>query len=91
MAAALFPVHPGMIRQCFDSFFGKKGQTPLTLDVYKERYVREMEAQAGKIGELAARVDRGENVTLLCSRDCILPPICHRTSLAQLVEAARRP
>jgi uncharacterized protein YeaO (DUF488 family) len=72
----------------FDAFFGK-GQTPIPLDVYKARYVAEMGAQAERISELAARVDRGENVTLLCSRDCILPPICHRTVLAELIEAAR--
>lgn len=72
----------------FDAFFGK-GQTPITLDQYKERYVEEMQAQREKIEELVARVDRGESVTLLCSRDCILPPICHRTVLAELIDKAR--
>lgn len=72
----------------FDAFFGK-GQTPITLDVYQERYVAEMQGQRDRIEGLAARLDRGEPVTLLCSRDCILPPICHRTVLAELIEAAR--
>jgi uncharacterized protein YeaO (DUF488 family) len=75
--------------ELFDSFYGK-GQTPITLDVYRERYIQEMQAQQEKIAELAARVDRGETVTLLCSKDCILEQVCHRTLLAELIEAARR-
>lgn len=73
----------------FDAFFGKKGQTPLTVSAYHARYVEEMQAQREKIAELAARVDRGEAVTLLCSKDCIVPELCHRTVLARLVEEAR--
>jgi len=73
----------------FDSFYGK-GQTPITLDVYRERYIHEMQAQQEKIAELAARVDHGETVTLLCSKDCIIEQVCHRTLLAELIEAARR-
>ncbi|WP_164003051.1 DUF488 domain-containing protein [Pyxidicoccus caerfyrddinensis] len=73
----------------FDAFYGK-GQSPITLDAYRERYVQQMQAQQDKIAALAARVDQGESVTLLCSKDCILEPICHRTLLAQLIEAARR-
>ena len=75
--------------ELFDAFYGK-GQTPITLDVYRERYLREMEAQREKIAELAARVDRGETVTLLCSKDCILEQVCHRTLLAELIESARK-
>ncbi|MCY1021503.1 DUF488 domain-containing protein [Pyxidicoccus sp. MSG2] len=73
----------------FDAFYGK-GQSPITLDAYRERYVQEMQSQQDKIAALAARVDQGESVTLLCSKDCILESICHRTLLAQLIEAARR-
>jgi uncharacterized protein YeaO (DUF488 family) len=69
--------------------FHAKGQAPITLDAYRERYLAEMSAQAPRVRELAERVDRGETVTLLCSRDCILPQACHRTLLAELVEAAR--
>jgi uncharacterized protein YeaO (DUF488 family) len=75
--------------ELFDAFKGK-GQTPITMDVYRERYTREMQAQQEKIAELAARVDQGEPVTLLCSKDCILEQVCHRTILAELIEAARR-
>jgi uncharacterized protein YeaO (DUF488 family) len=75
--------------ELFDAFYGK-GRTPITLDEYRERYTREMQAQQEKISELAARVDRGETVTLLCSKDCILEQVCHRTLLAELINAARR-
>ena len=75
--------------ELFDAFYGK-GRTPITWDAYRERYTREMEAQREKIAELAARVDAGETVTLLCSKDCILEQVCHRTLLAELIQAARR-
>lgn len=74
----------------FDAFYGK-GRTPITLDAYRERYLQEMQAQREHISALAARVDQGETVTLLCSKDCILEQICHRTLLAQLIESARHP
>jgi uncharacterized protein YeaO (DUF488 family) len=74
--------------ELFDAFYGK-GQTPITMDVYRERYIREMQSQQEAIAGLAARVDQGETVTLLCSKDCILEQVCHRTILAELIEAAR--
>ncbi|MBS2026274.1 MAG: DUF488 family protein [Deltaproteobacteria bacterium] len=69
--------------------FHGKGEGPITLDAYRERYLAEMAGQRSRIAELAARLDRGESVTLLCSKDCILPQACHRTLLAELVEGAR--
>jgi len=69
--------------------FHGKGDGPLTLDTYAERYRAEMAAQREAIAALAARLDRGEHLTLLCSRDCILPQACHRTLLARLITAAR--
>lgn len=71
------------------AFHGKEGG-PLTLDEYGVLYIKEMRAQAPLIAELAARVDRGETVTLLCSKDCVIPQACHRTLLALLIEAAQR-
>lgn len=71
----------------FDSFFGKNGKAPIPLSDYLARYVEEMESGQGeRLDELAARVRSGETVTLLCSKDCILPEACHRTALAKLVE-----
>jgi uncharacterized protein YeaO (DUF488 family) len=69
------------------AFQGKAGRPP-TLAEYRTRYVQEMEAQRERIAELAARVARGETVTLLCSKDCILEQACHRTILKELIEAA---
>lgn len=66
-----------------------KGVTPISLDEYRVRYLDEMKAQAPKIAELAARVDKGETITLLCSRDCIIEQACHRSVLRELIEAAR--
>lgn len=71
------------------AFHGKEGG-PITLDEYRERYLREMEPQQDLIAELAARVDGGETVTLLCSRDCVIPQACHRTILKELIENAQR-
>lgn len=73
----------------FDAFRGK-GQRAITIAEYLARYTEEMSAQREKIAGLAARLDRGENVTLLCSKDCLIPQMCHRTALAKLIEAARR-
>ncbi|MFY1828688.1 DUF488 domain-containing protein [Myxococcus fulvus] len=72
----------------FDAFYGK-GQTPITLDAYRARYLEEMQSQREIITSLAQRVDTGETVTLLCSKDCILEPVCHRTILAELIQSAR--
>lgn len=76
--------------ELFAAFKGKSGP-PISLSVYKERYAEEMKgaAQQKRIAELAARVDRGETITLLCSKDCFLPEACHRSVLAQLIEEYR--
>ncbi len=46
-------------------------------------YRAEMAAQAPLIGELRARHERGETITLLCG--CHDPARCHRSLLANLV------
>lgn len=69
--------------------FKHKDGRSITLDAYRERYRAEMRAQQERIAELAARLDRGESVTLLCSKDCIIEQACHRSVLAELVQAAR--
>lgn len=62
----------------------------LAFHVYRARYVEEMKAHDAAISGLAARLDRGEHVTLLCSKDCFLPEVCHRTALAELILAKTR-
>ena len=80
----------GPSEELFARFKGKAGP-PVTLAEYREIYVQEMSAPEPqkRIRELAERLDRGEDVTLLCSRDCFIAEACHRTVLAKLVEAAR--
>jgi uncharacterized protein YeaO (DUF488 family) len=75
--------------ELFKAFTGKGGRAQIPFSTYRARYIEEMGAQHEKIAGLAARLDAGENVTLLCSKDCFLPEVCHRTALAELVEAAR--
>ena len=67
------------------AFQGKAGR-PLSLAEYRARYVAEMEAQRDTLARLAARVARGETLTLLCSKDCIIEQACHRTLLKELIE-----
>lgn len=73
----------------FDRFKGKAGPS-ITLSEYRERYIEEMQAQQAVIDGLAERANRGETITLLCSRDCWLEQACHRTILAELIENARK-
>ncbi len=79
----------GPSKELFDAFFGK-GQRAISLAEYRQRYAEQMKGEAEAIAGLAGRLDRGESVTLLCSKDCFLPEICHRTQLAALIEAARK-
>lgn len=65
-----------------------KGVTPISLDEYRKRYLEEMKAQTERISELAQRVKRGETITLLCSKDCIIEQACHRSILRELIEKA---
>jgi uncharacterized protein YeaO (DUF488 family) len=67
-------------------FYGKHGP-PITWEQYRERYLKEMQAQDELIEELAKLVDEGKTVTLLCSSACEDATHCHRTLLKQLIEA----
>lgn len=69
--------------------YGKSGAA-IDFDDYRARYLAEMSGQRFLIEGLAARVDRGETLTLLCSSACVDPARCHRTLLAELVERSRR-
>lgn len=67
------------------AYKGKKG-LPLTWDVYRASYLREMKAQGPAIEALARRVVDGESVTLLCSSICLRESRCHRSLLRELLE-----
>jgi uncharacterized protein YeaO (DUF488 family) len=83
----------GPSRRLHADFYGKSGP-PITWDVYRKRYLEEMEGpeQRGLIEELADLVAEGKTITLLCSSACVDANHCHRTLLEELVnaEVARR-
>jgi uncharacterized protein YeaO (DUF488 family) len=66
------------------AFQGKQGK-PISWGEYRRGYRREMIAQAQRIGELAAQVKAGKNLTLLCSSHCLDERQCHRTVLRDLI------
>jgi uncharacterized protein YeaO (DUF488 family) len=70
--------------------YGKHGP-PISWDEYRTRYLQEMTAHKAQIADLAARVRRGETITLLCSNACTNPLHCHRTLLKELIEAELPP
>jgi len=75
----------GPSKELHAALYGKAGPVP-GWDEFARRYAGEMAAQAGPIGELAARVRAGGTVTLLCSKACLDSARCHRTLLKALVE-----
>ena len=70
--------------------YGNRGRTPVSWEVYRQRYLREMlrPAARDKIAALARRVGRGETLTLLCSSQCVREERCHRSLLKGLIERA---
>ena len=84
--------HLGPSKELHAAYYGKHGQTPITWDEYRRRYLEEMKERAEMIDCLAELVAEGKAVTLLCSSACTKPSHCHRTLLRQLIEerAAQR-
>jgi uncharacterized protein YeaO (DUF488 family) len=66
------------------AFHGKRGKA-ITWPAYRQRYLAEMAGQQEMIGELAARLESGQALALLCSSACEDPEHCHRTLLAGLI------
>ena len=77
----------GPSRALHAEFYGKKGP-PIGWERYRIRYLEEMKNRRDLIEDLAARLRRGEPLTLLCSSACTDPEHCHRTLLAGLIESA---
>jgi uncharacterized protein YeaO (DUF488 family) len=76
------------------AYYGKHGRMPVTWEVYRAAYVREMRSSRAaqeRIRELAAKVAAGEAVTLLCSSACERESRCHRSLLRDLILAQVRP
>jgi uncharacterized protein YeaO (DUF488 family) len=76
----------GPSRELHADFYGKNGP-PISMEDYRRRYLKEMEAQTSRIQQLADRVAAGETITLLCSSACVNADHCHRTLLRGLIEA----
>jgi uncharacterized protein YeaO (DUF488 family) len=75
----------GPSRELHADFYGKHGP-PITWEVYRRRYLEEIQAQTDLIDELAQLVAEGKTITLLCSSACLDPSHCHRTLLKDLIE-----
>jgi uncharacterized protein YeaO (DUF488 family) len=75
----------GPSRELHADFYGKHGP-PITWEVYRRRYLEEIQAQTEMIDELAQLVAEGKTITLLCSSACLDPSHCHRTLLKDLIE-----
>lgn len=79
----------GPSRELHAELYGKHGP-PLSFAKFRPRYRQEMAAQTERIDQLAAMLDEGQTITLLCSSACTDPDQCHRTLLAQLIEERRQ-
>lgn len=77
----------GPSRALHAEFWGKQ-RAPISFEEYLPRYLTEMAAQRETIRRLAAMVDDGTTITLLCSSACVDPARCHRTALARLISDA---
>jgi uncharacterized protein YeaO (DUF488 family) len=68
--------------------YGKRG-LKIGWEIYRRRFLQEMrnpDAQT-RLKELAMRLHHGESLTLLCSSACTRESRCHRSLLAELLEA----
>jgi uncharacterized protein YeaO (DUF488 family) len=68
--------------------YGKDGAPPIPWSEYTRRFLEEMKRQRFWIEGFAARVKKGETMTLLCSSACVDPARCHRTLVAELLMEA---
>src|SRR5262249_53236304 len=80
--------HLGPSKELHAAFYGKHGQTPITWEEYRRRYLDEMkgEEQQESVAILAEKVAAGQTITLLCSSACTAATHWHRTLLKQLIE-----
>jgi uncharacterized protein YeaO (DUF488 family) len=77
----------GPSRELHADYYGKHG-APISWEVYRERYLKEMSDQTELIDEIAELIAEGKTITLLCSSACVDAAHCHRTLLKELVETA---
>ena len=71
--------------------YGKDGRPRIEWSEYERRFLVEMQRHRFWIDGFAARLRKGETITLLCSSACVEPERCHRTLVQRLVEDAAFP
>jgi uncharacterized protein YeaO (DUF488 family) len=76
----------GPSKELHAAFYGKSGQTPITWEEFRQRYLEEMKAQEDELAVLAELVAAGKTVTLMCSQACTDESTCHRSLLRELIE-----
>jgi uncharacterized protein YeaO (DUF488 family) len=76
----------GPSKELHAAFYGKEGDA-IGWEEYRRLYLKEMEAMAELIDDLAALVAEGKTITLLCSSACEDERHCHRSLLRELIEA----
>jgi uncharacterized protein YeaO (DUF488 family) len=75
----------GPSKELHAAAYGKSGAGPLDWNSYRNTYLREMRDQNDAIASLAARVAKGETITLMCSSSCERDARCHRSLLRDLI------
>lgn len=80
----------GPSKELHAAVYGKGGEPALPWSAYRSAYLNEMRDQQQAIRELAARVQSGQTITLLCSSHCVRENRCHRSLLKTLIEAEMR-
>jgi uncharacterized protein YeaO (DUF488 family) len=78
----------GPSKELHAAFYGKHGQTPISWEEYRQRYLDEMKGQEqqDRIAILAEQIAAGKTITLLCSSACTDATHCHRMLLKKLIE-----
>lgn len=71
--------------------YGKDGRPQIAWSDYEKRFLEEMSRQRFWIDGFAARLRKGETITVLCSSACTDPARCHRTIVKRLFEEAAFP
>ena len=71
--------------------YGKDGRSKIEWREYEQRFLGEMDRHRFWIDGFAARVAKGETITVLCSSACVDPARCHRTIVKRLLEEAAFP
>ena len=76
----------GPSKELHAAVYGKGGAEPIDFAEYERRFRSEMASRAFFLDGFAARVRRGETITLLCSSACTDASRCHRSIVQAMLE-----